>query len=79
MESFRKNYVRNKRKALAKEQSMATMRRQMANVLYTEPAVLEAGQPVKIFYNPSNTSLNGSAEVRAARPFSAVAPSQEVT
>jgi hypothetical protein len=45
---LRKNFPRNRRKAMAKEQTLATMRRQMAHIMYTQPSVVMAGQQVKV-------------------------------
>ncbi len=42
---------------------MAVLRRQMKHVLFTEPAEIQAGQDVTIYYNPQDTPLSGCAEV----------------
>lgn len=42
---------------------MAVLRRQMKHVLFTEPAMIQAGQDVTIYYNPQDTPLKGSEQV----------------
>lgn len=49
--------------ACVQAKAMAVLRRQMKHVLFTEPAVIQAGQDVTIYYNPQYTPLNGSEEV----------------
>lgn len=56
--------LRSKLKSVAKAKSMATIRRQREHVLYSVPSEVAAGKDVKIVYNPANTSLAGSEEVR---------------
>ena len=58
-----KREKRKKAKAEAKAEAEAVTIRQREHVLFTEPAKLEAGQTVKLYYNPNNTLLNGSASV----------------
>lgn len=41
----------------------AVLRRQMKHVLFTEPAEIQAGQEVTIYYNPEDTPLSGTQEV----------------
>jgi hypothetical protein len=41
----------------------AVVRRQMKHVLFTEPAEIEAGQNVTIYYSPQDTPLSGTQEV----------------
>jgi hypothetical protein len=57
--------LRSKLKAVAKAKAMATIRRQREHVLYTVPNEVAAGKDVTIVYNPANTSLVGSDEVRS--------------
>ena len=52
-------------KVFACEQAKAqdVLRRQMRHVLYTEPSAPQAGQDMTVYYNPSDTCLNGSSDV----------------
>ena len=42
---------------------MEVLKRQTRHVLFTEPSTPQAGQDVTIYYNPSNTGLNGCPEI----------------
>jgi hypothetical protein len=64
LQKFEKDMLRSKMKAAAKAASMATIRRQREHVLYSVPSDVVAGKDVKVVYNPANTILAGSAEVR---------------
>ncbi|KAL2641893.1 hypothetical protein R1flu_009480 [Riccia fluitans] len=46
-----------------KAKTMETFLRSQSHIFYTEPAQLVAGEDVTVFYNPSNTVLNGKPEI----------------
>uniref|UniRef100_A0A0C9RME5 starch synthase n=1 Tax=Wollemia nobilis TaxID=56998 RepID=A0A0C9RME5_9CONI len=46
-----------------KKKTMKRFLESQKHVFYTEPMEVQAGKSVTIFYNPSNTVLNGKAEV----------------
>ncbi|KAG2267955.1 hypothetical protein Bca52824_062510 [Brassica carinata] len=51
-------------KAETKERTLRKFLLSQKDVVYTEPLeILQAGSPVTVFYNPSNTVLNGKPEV----------------
>lgn len=50
-------------KAERKEKTMTLFRQSQKHIFYTEPSKVEAGNSVTVFYNPSNTVLNGKSEV----------------
>lgn len=54
---------RQEMKVLMKAKTMEVFFQSQAHIFYTEPAVVRAGEDVTIFYNPSNTVLNGKPEV----------------
>ena len=35
----------------------------MRHVLFTEPSELQAGKEMTVYYNPSNTCLNGCSDI----------------
>lgn len=45
---------------LPQEIAKAVVRRQMKHVMFTDPEVIQAGQRVTVYYNPSDTILAGS-------------------
>ncbi|CAL8465412.1 g4948 [Coccomyxa elongata] len=59
----RKGKRRTEMRTAAKAKAMAVLRRQMKHVLFTEPAMIQAGQDVTIYYNPQDTPLKGGEEV----------------
>ncbi|XP_042385090.1 starch synthase 3, chloroplastic/amyloplastic-like [Zingiber officinale] len=50
-------------KAETKERTMKMFLLSHKHIVYTEPVDVQAGKMVSIFYNPSNTVLNGKPEV----------------
>ncbi|KFK43443.1 hypothetical protein AALP_AA1G125900 [Arabis alpina] len=50
-------------KAETKERTLKKFLLSQKDVVYTEPLEIQAGNPVTVFYNPSNTILNGKPEV----------------
>lgn len=50
-------------KAETKERTLRKFLLSQKDVVYTEPLEIQAGRPVTVFYNPSNTVLNGKPEV----------------
>ncbi|XP_058094837.1 starch synthase 3, chloroplastic/amyloplastic [Magnolia sinica] len=50
-------------KAEAKEKTMKMFLLSQKHIVYTEPLEVRAGMTVTVFYNPSNTVLNGKPEV----------------
>lgn len=50
-------------KAERKEKTMEMFLQSQKHIFYTEPSKVEAGNSVTVFYNPSNTVLNGKSEV----------------
>ncbi|KAF8090704.1 hypothetical protein N665_0469s0039 [Sinapis alba] len=50
-------------KAETKERTLKKFLLSQKDVVYTEPLKIQAGCPVTVFYNPSNTVLNGKLEV----------------
>ena len=42
---------------------MEVLKRQTRHVLFTEPSTPQAGQDMIVYYNPSNTGLNGCPEI----------------
>nr|XP_043609167.1 soluble starch synthase 3, chloroplastic/amyloplastic [Erigeron canadensis] len=50
-------------KAEAKERTMKTFLLSQKNIVYTDPLDVQAGGVVTVFYNPTNTVLNGKPEV----------------
>ncbi|KAG6515227.1 hypothetical protein ZIOFF_025612 [Zingiber officinale] len=50
-------------KAETKERTMKMFLLSQKHIVYTEPVDVQAGKMVSIFYNPSNTVLNGKPEV----------------
>lgn len=50
-------------KAETKETTLKKFLLSQRDVVYTEPLEIQAGRPVTVFYNPSNTVLNGKPEV----------------
>ncbi|KAF8051889.1 hypothetical protein N665_1657s0009 [Sinapis alba] len=50
-------------KAETKERTLKKFLLSQKDVVYTEPLEIQAGRPVTVFYNPSNTVLNGKPEV----------------
>lgn len=46
-----------------KSKTIHTFLKSQAHIFYTEPSEVRAGEDVTIFYNPSNTVLNGKPEV----------------
>ncbi|CAN7040398.1 unnamed protein product [Brassica oleracea var. botrytis] len=50
-------------KAETKERTLKMFLLSQKDVVYTEPLEIQAGSPVTVLYNPSNTVLNGKPEV----------------
>nr|GEV69856.1 starch synthase 3, chloroplastic/amyloplastic [Tanacetum cinerariifolium] len=50
-------------KAETKERTMKTFLLSQKNIVYTDPLDVQAGGTVTVFYNPTNTVLNGKPEV----------------
>ncbi|CAH8296107.1 unnamed protein product [Eruca vesicaria subsp. sativa] len=50
-------------KAEIKERTLQKFLLSQKDVVYTEPLEIQDGRPVTVFYNPSNTVLNGKPEV----------------
>ncbi|OVA11483.1 Glycosyl transferase [Macleaya cordata] len=50
-------------KAETKERTMKTFLLSQKDIVYTEPLDVQAGSTAMVFYNPSNTVLNGKPEV----------------
>ncbi|CAH2038226.1 unnamed protein product [Thlaspi arvense] len=50
-------------KAETKERTLKKFLLSQKDVVYTEPLEIQAGRPVTVLYNPSNTVLNGKPEV----------------
>lgn len=50
-------------KAETKERTMKTFLLSQKNIVYTDPLDVQAGGLVTVFYNPTNTILNGKPEV----------------
>lgn len=42
------------------EKAKGVLRRQMKHVMFTEPEVIQAGEPVTVYYCPEDTPLNGT-------------------
>jgi starch synthase len=42
------------------EKAKAVLRRQTKHVMFTEPEVIQAGEPMTVYYNPGDTPLAGS-------------------
>ncbi|CAM6097771.1 unnamed protein product [Calypogeia fissa] len=59
----RKIEHRQKMKDETKAKTMQTFLKSQAHIFYTDPSIVRAGEDVTIFYNPSNTVLNGKPEV----------------
>jgi hypothetical protein len=62
----------------AQSKALAVRRRQMKHVLFTDPATLEAGTTVELYFNPRDTVLSGRRSIwlrggfnrwRHPRPF----------
>ena len=43
--------------------AVEVLKRQTRHVLFTEPTTPQAGQDMTVYYNPSNTGLNGCLEI----------------
>ncbi|XP_015958619.1 soluble starch synthase 3, chloroplastic/amyloplastic [Arachis duranensis] len=52
-----------KMKAETKERTLKGFLLSQKHIVYTEPLDVQAGSTVTVFYNPSNTNLNGKPEV----------------
>ncbi|KAL9236615.1 hypothetical protein vseg_011260 [Gypsophila vaccaria] len=52
-----------KMKAETKERTLKSFLLSQRHIVYTEPVDVKAGQDVTVYYNPSNTVLNGKPEV----------------
>ncbi|XP_021766873.1 starch synthase 3, chloroplastic/amyloplastic-like [Chenopodium quinoa] len=50
-------------KAETKEKTLKTFLLSQRHIVYTDPVDVKAGQDVTVYYNPSNTVLNGKPEV----------------
>lgn len=50
-------------KAEFKEKTKSILIKSQEHIFYTDPVDVQAGKEVTIFYNPSNTVLNGKPEV----------------
>jgi len=50
-------------KAETKEQTRKTFLLTQKHIVYTDPVDVQAGSNVTVYYNPSNTVLNGKPEV----------------
>lgn len=50
-------------KAETKEKTLKKFLLSQKHIVYTEPLDIQAGSTVTVFYNPSNTNLNGKPEV----------------
>lgn len=50
-------------KAETKERTLKSFLLSQKHIVFTEPLDLQAGSTVTVFYNPSNTNLNGKPEV----------------
>lgn len=50
-------------KAETKERTLKKFLLSQKDVVYTEPLEIQAGNPVTVFYNPTNTVLNGKPEI----------------
>eukprot|EP00775_Hariotina_reticulata_P004294 gene4294-4546_t len=62
-EAEEKEAKRRAEREKAKEIAKAVLRRQTKHVMFTEPEVIKAGEPVTVYYNPDDTPLKGSSEV----------------
>ena len=58
-----KKEKRSQAKAEAKAKAHEVTLKQREHVLYTVPAQPKAGESVKLYYNPNNTSLSGSKSI----------------
>lgn len=50
-------------KAETKERTLKTFLLSQKHVVYTEPLDVQAGSTITVFYNPTNTVLNGKPEI----------------
>lgn len=50
-------------KTESKEKALKSFLLSQKHIVFTEPLDVQAGNPVTVFYNPSNTNLNGKPEV----------------
>jgi hypothetical protein len=50
-------------KAETKEKTLKSFLLSQKHIVFTEPLDVQAGSTVTVFYNPSNTNLNGKPEV----------------
>lgn len=50
-------------KAETKERTLKTFLLSQRHIVYTDPVDVKAGEEVTVYYNPSNTVLNGKPEV----------------
>jgi len=50
-------------KAETKEQTLKAFLLSQRHIVYTDPVDVQAGNDVTVYYNPSNTVLNGKPEV----------------
>jgi hypothetical protein len=59
--------------ARTQAKAKAVLQRQMRHVLFTEPADVQAGGQVTLYYNPADTPLSGAQQVflTARAPFRA--------
>jgi len=55
--------------AKAKQLAIEVGLKQQAFIIYTEPKVPQAGQPLKVFYNKKNTNLNWSGDIYMTSGF----------
>jgi starch synthase len=60
---------RAKEAAKAKQIAIEVGLKQQAFIIYTEPKVPQAGQPLKVFYNKNNTHLNWSQDIHMTGGF----------
>ncbi|KAI3740949.1 hypothetical protein L2E82_31424 [Cichorium intybus] len=63
-EEIRTKAVKTARmRAETKERTMKTFLLSQKNIVYTDPLEVKAGDLVTVFYNPTNTELNGKPEI----------------
>lgn len=58
-----KERKRERMRKAAMDRALAVARRQIKHVLFTDPAVLEAGSSTTIYYSPNDTCLNGKEQI----------------
>ena len=63
IESDERMALRKKQKDKFAEQAQALLRKQLSQMLYTEPAVPIPGAPLTIYYNPKDTAMHNAKQV----------------